>query len=141
MRTCSTLLQLAGFLVGIFGVIGGAITFISPTYSVGTYGSISYSSPNSGGGIVLIASSIISWLVLYGLGASLDALADIHDDTRRSANASERNLLANERTAEALERMAIQRRRAQPQQVSSEIPPPPPKNTVLRQLGERADKP
>lgn len=104
MRTCAGFLRASSFIFGILGILAGALRYITPVYSVGTYGTLYSSTPDIGAALIIVTVSIGVWLTLYGFGSALDGIADIRDDTRMSLD-------ANVRTAEALERWVAQERR------------------------------
>lgn len=114
MSIAGVILQVAGFIV----FIGGSI------YSLGLM-----SSPYNGTSpFVTFVAAIISGAILFGIGHSFVLLDDIAKDVRRSAVANERSLLANDRTAEALERLVSQRRKEAPK------PGDPPRSGTVKSL-------
>lgn len=123
MGTAGTFLQIAAWAGGILGVLASVFDILSGRPVVF--------------GIPLIAASVIGWAFFYGVGAALIALEEIHASVLRS-------VVANERTANAVEALAGISHVTPLETATSfidEIETTPPRNTgggtVLRRLDER----
>ena len=95
MRYSGLILQIVALLTVILGVLAGCAQLVSDSYA--TTGSI------------ILVSTIVGGVLLFGIGGAFRTLADIAVDVRRSARANERTAEASVRRAEALDRLASQR--------------------------------
>lgn len=89
MKTAGALLSIVAVVIAILGILAGVLSYAS--------------AKGESSGLALIAASIVTGIVLYGLGTALEGLQDIVDETRRTA-------LAAERGAEAMEYLARRQR-------------------------------
>jgi hypothetical protein len=95
MRYSGLILQFVAVLTIALGVLAGIAQLVSDV------------DPASGG--VILVSTVVGGILLFGIGGAFRTLADIADDVRRSAKANERTAEASSRRAEALDRLASQR--------------------------------
>lgn len=124
MRDLGFILQLLSVLLGVGGAIGG-------------FAMIMNSQRDLVSGLAIIVSSVTTGVLLAGIGAAFIRIDDIAVDARRS-------LLANERTAKALEALAQSRvgattpvpfdAESEVEALLTEVPPEPRNRTVLREL-------
>lgn len=102
MRTSGTILEIMAWIVFAASLAFGLAALTSPR----------------GGGfelaVVYVASGLISGALLFGIGNAFFFIEDMAIDVRLAREANEKSLLANDRQAEALERLVSQRRREQP---------------------------
>jgi hypothetical protein len=106
MKTAGFALQILALLIGIFGVLGGAVIIMMSTTNTFAY----RTDPTVG--IVAIFFSIVSWAFLYGVGRAFEFIEDIAVDTRKARE-------ANERTAKSIELLVYRQRQKQSQVLPS----------------------
>ncbi len=76
MRYSGLVLQIVSVLTVIVGVLAGFAQMVSDAY------------PTTGG--IILVSTVVSGVLLFGIGGAFLTLADIAVDVRRSADANER---------------------------------------------------
>lgn len=107
MRTAASILMLFGVIIGILGVLGGIFVAFAPRYPS--------QSGDVTGGITLVVCAILTWLLLYAFGTTIERIDDIAIDTRRSADALDRIAKAQTGVASSLPPDAAKRLKNSPQ--------------------------
>ena len=115
MRYSGLILQIVALLTVILGVLAGCAQLVSDSYA--TTGSI------------ILVSTVVGGVLLFGIGGAFRTLADIAVDVRRSAEANERTAEASARRVEALDRLASQHPETatpRPPEAAPRVRPPKP---------------
>jgi hypothetical protein len=117
MRYSGVVLQVVAVFTVILGVLGGIASLVSDSYATN--------------GSIILVSTVVGGVLLFGIGGVFRTLADIAVDVRRSAEANERTAEASARRAESLDRLSSQRTEAAtPRLPDAAQPARPPKPDV-----------